>query len=168
VNWGGTSFNPHLGYLFANVNELGLLSGLKDHDSKNRRAVANGRGNRVDPDGPYEEVVGGGRFSVKSATSQQLQCQQPPWGELAAVETGEIAWKVPLGVTDSLPGGSQNMGRPGNGGTIATAGGLVFVAATDDVRFRAFDAKAGKEPWTVKLPGAAEATPITYQGADAR
>ena len=52
-------------------------------------------------------------------------------------------------------------GRPGNGGTIATASGLVFVGATDDARFRAFDAKNGKELWTVKLAGAAEATPIT-------
>jgi quinoprotein glucose dehydrogenase len=170
VNWGGTSFNPQLGYLFANVNELGQLSGLKDHDAKNGPAAANGQGNRVDPDGPYEGVVGGGRFSVRGSTSQQLPCQQPPWGELAAVNvnTGEIAWKVPLGVTDSLPEGKQNTGRPGNGGTIATAGGLVFVGATDDARFRAFDAKTGKELWTVKLPGAAEATPITYEGADGK
>ncbi len=170
VNWGGTSFDPQLGYLFANVNELGQMSGLKDHDPKSGPAVANGQGNRVDPDGPYEGVAGGGRFSVKGPTSQQLPCQQPPWGELAAVNvnTGEIAWKVPLGVTDSLPEGKQNTGRPGNGGTIVTAGGLVFVGATDDGRFRAFDAKTGKELWTFKLPGAAEATPITYQGRDGR
>jgi len=170
VNWGGTSFNPQLGYLFANVNELGQLSGLKDHDPKNGRATANGQGNRVDPEGPYEGVAGGGRFSVKGTTTQQLPCQQPPWGELTAVNvnTGEIAWKVPLGVTDSLPEGKQNTGRPGNGGTIATAGGLVFVGATDDARFRAFDAKTGRELWTVKLPGAAEATPVTYQGADGK
>ena len=170
VNWGGTSFNPQLGYLFANVNELGQMSGLKDHDPKSGPAVANGQGNRVDPGGPYEGVAGGGRFSIKGTTSQQLPCQQPPWGELAAVNvnTGEIAWKVTLGVTDSLPEGRQNTGRPGNGGTIATAGGLVFVGATDDARFRAFDAKTGKELWTVKLPGAAEATPITYEGRDGR
>jgi quinoprotein glucose dehydrogenase len=89
---------------------------------------------------------------------------------LAAIDvnTGDIAWKVLLGVTDSLPEGKQNTGRPGNGGTIVTAGGLVFVGATDDSRFRAFEAKTGKELWTVKLPGAAEATPITYQGRDGR
>jgi quinoprotein glucose dehydrogenase len=170
VNWGGTSFDPQLGYLFANVNELGQMSGLKAHDPKDGPAVANGQGNRVDPDGPYEGVAGGGRFSIKGPTTQQLPCQQPPWGELAAVNvnTGEIAWKVPLGVTESLPEGKQATGRPGNGGTITTAGGLVFVGATDDARFRAFDAKTGKELWTVKLPGAAEATPITYQGRDGR
>ena len=65
-----------------------------------------------------------------------MPCQQPPWGELTAVNvnTGEFAWRVPLGVTDSLPADKQKTGRPGNGGTIATAGGLVFVGATDDSR----------------------------------
>jgi quinoprotein glucose dehydrogenase len=77
-------------------------------------------------------------------------------------------WRVPLGVTDSLPADKQKPGMPGNGGTIATAGCLVFVAATDDARFRAFDAKNGKELWTVKLGGAAEATPMTFEGKDGR
>ena len=87
-----------------------------------------------------------------------MMCQQPPWGQLTAVNvnTGEFAWRVPLGVTDSLPPEKQKTGRPGNGGPIATAGGLVFVGATDDARFRAFDAKTGKELWTVKLGGAAQ------------
>lgn len=170
VNWGGTSFSPELGYLFANLNELGQMTGLRDHDQKSGPAMANGQGNRVDPGGPYEGFPGGGRFSVKGPTSQQLPCQQPPWGELAAVDvnTGTIAWKVPLGVTDSLPEGKRETGRPGNGGTIVTAGGLVFVGATDDARFRAFEAKTGKELWTVKLPGAAQATPMTYEGRDGR
>ncbi len=170
VNWGGTSFDPQLGFLFANINELGQVSGLKDHDLKSGQAAANGQGNRVDPDGPYEGIPGGGRFSVKGTSPQQLPCQQPPWGELAAVDvnTGQIAWKVPLGVTDSLPEGKRNTGRPGNGGTIATAGGLVFVGATDDARFRAFNSKNGKELWTVKLGGAAQATPMTYEGRDGK
>jgi len=171
VNWGGTSFNPQLGYLFVNTNELGQLSGQKDHDPKTGRALARGVGNRVDPEGPYEGVPDGGRLSIREpGSSQQLPCQQPPWGELTAVNvnTGEFAWRVPLGVTDSLPPDKQKTGRPGNGGTIATAGGLVFVGATDDGRFRAFDAKTGKELWTFKLGGAAEATPMTYQGRDGR
>ncbi|HUA60329.1 MAG TPA: pyrroloquinoline quinone-dependent dehydrogenase [Verrucomicrobiae bacterium] len=171
VNWGGMSYNPELGYLFVNTNELGQLSGQKDHDPKNGRALAKGQGNRVDPDGPYEGVPGGGRLSIGGVNStQQLPCQQPPWGRLTAIDvnTGEFAWRSTLGVTDSLPAGKQNTGRPGNGGTIATAGGLVFVGATDDARFRAFDARTGKELWTYRLGGAAEATPMTYQGADGR
>ena len=61
----------------------------------------------MDPEGPYEGVPGGGRFSVPGSDSQQLPCQQPPWGQLTAVNvnTGEFAWRVPLGVTDSLPAG---------------------------------------------------------------
>lgn len=170
VNWGGTSFNPQLGYLFANVNELGQMSGLRDHDKSKGMAQGAGQGNRVDPNGPYEGFPGGGRFSVRGVGPQQLPCQQPPWGELAAVNvnTGDIAWKVPLGVTDSLPEGKHLTGRPGNGGTIATASGLVFVGATDDARFRAFDGRNGKELWTVRLPGAAEATPMTYEGRDGK
>jgi quinoprotein glucose dehydrogenase len=171
VNWSGTSFNPQLGYLFVNSNDLGQISGMKDHDVKAGRASGSGTGNRVDPDGPYEGIDIGGRFSIRQDNDpQQLPCQQPPWGQLSAinVNTGEFAWRVPLGITESLPPDKQKTGRPGNGGTIATAGGLVFVAATDDSRFRAFDAKAGKELWTIKLPGAAQATPMTYQGKDGK
>jgi len=168
VNWGGTSYNPQLGLLFANINNLGQLSGLTDRDpNATGQAQANGQGNRVDPNGPYQGVPGGGRF--KDAASNMM-CQQPPWGELVAVNvhTGEIAWRVPLGVTDSLPPEKQKTGRPGNGGSIATAGGLVFVGATDDARFRAFDAKSGKELWAFKLGAAAHATPSTYLGRDGR
>jgi quinoprotein glucose dehydrogenase len=170
VNWGGVSFNPQLGYLFANVNELGQVSGLQDHDKSKGAAQGAGQGNRVDPGGPYEGFPGGGRFSVRGMGPQQLPCQQPPWGQLVAVNvnTGDIAWKVPLGVTYSLPEGKHRTGRPGNGGTIATAGGLVFVGATDDARFRAFDARNGNEIWDVNLGAAAEATPITYEARDGR
>jgi quinoprotein glucose dehydrogenase len=170
VNWGGVSFNPQLGYLFVSTSELGQVSGLRDRAPGSTAARAEGVGNRVHPDGPYDSVPGGGRFSVPGSTPQQLPCQQPPWGQLAAVDvnTGEIAWQVPLGITDSLPADRQKTGRPGNGGSIATAGGLVFIGATDDGRFRAFDARTGREVWTFTLPGAAQATPMTYEGRDGR
>jgi quinoprotein glucose dehydrogenase len=166
VNWGGTSFNPQLGYLFVNTNEFGQIAGMKDRDpNATGPAQPAGQGNRVHPNAPYEGAPGGGRFAALN-----MMCQQPPWGQLTAVDvnTGEFAWRVPLGVTDSLPVGKQKTGRPGNGGTIATAGGLVFIGATDDARFRGFDAKTGSELWTYKLGGAANATPITYLGKDGR
>jgi quinoprotein glucose dehydrogenase len=71
-------------------------------------------------------------------------------------------------VTDSLPAGKQNTGRPGLGGAIVTASGLTFVGATDDARFRAFDTRTGHELWTVRLPASAESTPITYADAKGR
>jgi len=166
VNWGGTSFNPQLGYLFVNTNEFGQMAGMTDRDpSATGPAQAAGQGNRLHPSAPYEGVPGGGRFAAMG-----MPCQQPPWAQLTAVNvnTGEFAWRVPLGITESLPPEKQNTGRPGNGGTIATAGGLVFVGASDDSRFRAFDAKSGKEVWTYKLPATAVATPSSYLGKDGR
>ena len=168
VNWGGTAFNPQLGYLFVNTNELGQLAGVTDREpTATGAAQGAGQGNRVDPNGPYQGIPGGGRFKDEASN---MMCQQPPWGQLTAVDvnTGEFVWRVPLGITESLPPEKQKTGRPGNGGPIATAGGLVFVAATDDARFRAFDAKTGKEIWTVKLGGAANATPSTYLGKDGK
>ncbi len=168
VNWGGTSFNPDLGYLFVNTNEFGQIQGF-DRSSRQThpKSPSGGPGNAAG-DGPgilYQNMPGGGRFKVGN-----MMCQQPPWGQLTAVNvnTGEFAWRVPLGITESLPADKQRTGRPGNGGTIATAGGLVFVAATDDGRFRAFDARSGKELWSVKLPAVAHATPMTYEGRDGR
>jgi len=87
VNWGGLSFSPELGYLFVNTNEMGQLSGLKDRPSDaTGPATGNGVGNRVHPDGPYEGVTGGGRFSIRGADSQQLMCQHPPWGQFTAID----------------------------------------------------------------------------------
>lgn len=99
-----------------------------------------------------------------------MMCTQPPWGQLNAIDvsTGEFAWRVPLGITDTLPPEKQKTGRPGNGGSIVTAGGVVFIGATDDSRFRAFDARNCKELWVVKLCAAAHATPSTYLGRDGR
>jgi quinoprotein glucose dehydrogenase len=174
VNWGGASFNPVLGYMFVNANDFGQVQGYSDRPVNAPAAAAaaqlpgRGRGNgRGSSNVPYGNVAGGGRF--KDETSNMM-CQQPPWGTLTAinVNTGEFAWRVPLGITETLPPDKQKTGRPGNGGSIATAGGLVFIGATDDGRFRAFDAKTGAELWTVKLGAAAHATPSTYMGRDGR
>jgi hypothetical protein len=119
------------------------------------------------PDGSYSNsgpLAGTVRFWDPS---NHLPCTPTPWGQLVAVDvnTGKIAWRSTLGVTDSLPPGKQKTGRPGLGGAIVTASGLTFVGATDDARFRAFDTRTGAELWTVKLPASAESTPITYADA---
>lgn len=75
---------------------------------------------------------------------------------------------MPLGVTDELPDGKCHTGRLNLGGPIATAGGLVFIAATNDRRFRAFDSKTGRDLWAAKLDMSAHAVPITYQGKDGK
>lgn len=168
ADWGGASFNPQMGYLFLNVNDLGQFNGVKAPESgpvdPAKIAGTNLRGGRT---GPYVDMTPSGRFRDPAT---RMFCNQPPWGELVAinVNTGDTAWHVPLGVTDSLPADKQNTGRPGEGGSIATASGLVFIGASDDSRFRAFDAKTGKELWTVKLDASAELVPSTYLGRDGR
>lgn len=73
-----------------------------------------------------------------------------------------------LGVTDSLPEDLRNTGRPNLGGSITTASGLVFVGATDDSRFRAFDGRNGELLWEVELTAPNHSVPVTYMGADGK
>ena len=90
---------------------------------------------------------------------------EPPWGTLNAINlnTGEYAWKVPLGEYPELTAqGVRNTGTENYGGPIVTAGGLVFIAATNfDKKIRAFDKKTGKQLWEAALPFSANATPVT-------
>ena len=152
------------------MNDLGQLNGFKDPAERVRSNVAALAGTNLPggSTGPYTDRLA--RADASGTARRRCPCNQPPWGEMVAVNvnTGDIAWQVPLGVTDSLPAGKQNTGRPGQGGSIATAGGLVFIGATDDSRFRALDARTGKELWTVKLNASSTAVPSTYQGADGK
>ena len=153
VNYYGGAFDPKLGLFVANVNNLG----------QPMRIVRNDDGSYTNA-GPLAGLT---RFWDPS---NHLPCTPTPWGQLVAVNvnTGKIAWRSTLGVSDILPEGKQNTGRPGLGGAIVTASGLTFIGATDDARFRAFETASGREIWTVKLPAAAESTPITYADATGR
>jgi quinoprotein glucose dehydrogenase len=91
----------------------------------------------------------------------------PPWGTLNAIDlnTGEYAWKIPLGEYPELAAsGLKNTGTENYGGPVVTAGGLVFIAATiHDRKFRAFDKATGKLLWETVMPSSGVATPATYQ-----
>jgi quinoprotein glucose dehydrogenase len=90
---------------------------------------------------------------------------KPPWGELNAINlnTGEYAWKVPIGNhPERQSAGMPITGSEGYAGPIVTAGGLVFIGATHDKKFRAFDKDTGALLWEFELPGIANATPSTY------
>jgi quinoprotein glucose dehydrogenase len=90
---------------------------------------------------------------------------KPPWGLLTAIDlnTGDFAWQVPLGEFPELAAkGYANTGTENFGGTIATAGGLVFIGGSKNEKFHAFDASTGKLLWSHQLPAGGYATPCTY------
>ena len=151
ANWGGPSYDPETHTLYVNSQDYGnYVHMVKTPEGASipYRSHGIGKGSKfVDQDG--------------------YPCQLPPWGSLTAInlDTGEFRWRSTLGVVDALvakgvpPTGTTNLG-----GSLVTAGGLLFIGATDDERFRAFDKKTGKEIWTVKLPATAHASPMTFTG----
>ena len=96
-----------------------------------------------------------------------VPCTKPPWGVLTAIDMreGVIKWQTSVGsIQDSAPAIVPNLelGMPGLGGPIVTAGGVIFMAATMDNYLRAFDLKDGKKLWEGRLPAGGQATPMTY------
>lgn len=165
ANWGGTATDPKLGYIFVNTKDAPAVGYME----KNPKYTP---GN---PEGLVEYIraapQGAGQFSAAMRDSAgkvigNWPCFRPPWGRLIAVNanTGDFAWEVPLGLTESLPEGKQRTGSQNTAGPMVTAGGLVFIGSTNDSRFRAFDSKSGKELWTIKLDYTATAVPMTYLG----
>ena len=175
VNWGGPAADPTTGYVFVNAHDTSLVGWIE----KVRPGQNYGRGTEGSRQ-PYDRgsVNGAGPYFTFSApmrdengrVTANVPCQRPPWARLVAVNanTGDIAWQVPLGITDALPEGKKNTGGSGSAGPIATAGGIVIVGATNDRRIRAFDSKTGKELWVAPLPGAGNANPITYAGKNGK
>ncbi len=175
VNWGGMAVDPNSGYMFVNAQNTSLVGWVEEKDP-NVDYSFDARGSKQ----PYDRasVNGVGPFFTFSAPlngydttgrprpGPQLPCQRPPWSKLVAVNlnTGMVAWESVLGVNDALPEGKRLVGNSGSAGPTVTAGGLVFVGATNDRRFRAFDAKTGKEIWTTNLEANANANPMSYQG----
>jgi quinoprotein glucose dehydrogenase len=168
ANWGGTASDPGLGYVFVNTNDEASIGWVEK--SPDGARVPFRRNSVVGPTSRFQWAEGDPRTGNIMGGEHGWLCQRPPWGNLVAVDvrTGDIAWRVPLGITDELPVGKKNTGRLNLGGPITTAGGLVFIGATNDKRFRAFDAKTGKELWVTRLDMSAHAVPITYQGQNGK
>ncbi len=168
MDWGGAAADPKLGYMFVNTSNYGSIGWIEKRPGNSRV--------------PYDRAsVWGNPVASKfwdrktNAQGQLLgeqswPCQKPPWGLFTAINlnTGEIAWQTVLGVTDELPEGRRNTGRVNVGGPTVTAGGVVFIGATNDKRFRAFDVKTGKPLWETKLEYSAISVPMTYQAKNGK
>ena len=196
-NWNGTTYNKKNGLIITNVMNAGQWGHLEEvKPGEGGRGGRGGRGRNANnaaappaggppaagpPGGrgggddnaptarsPYRKVTPeGGRFWEPNL---RYPCNEPPWGELIAVNanTGDIAWRVPLGIFEDLEKRGIKTGTASLGGAISTAGDLVFIAATIDGYFRAFDARSGKELWATKLDVPAHAIPSTYMGRDGK
>jgi len=153
-NWGGVPFDPASGYVFVFASDIGTFGWLEDAEG----------------DGTFPYVLRGprpGGFDVQ-IDGVSMPCQKPPWGSLTAVDTrtGNIAWRQPLGVTESLPLERRETGRPGRAGALVTASNLLFIGATDDNYFRALEASSGRMLWETQLSARGNANPMSYQGKD--
>ncbi len=150
ANWGGAAFDPTSGSIIVATQDIGAIGMMAPAKA----------GSIV----PYERVSPGRATFDARIGDANWPCQKPPWGRLTAVNasTGEITWQVPLGITEQLPPGKQNTGRPVLAGAITTGSGLLFIASTDDNRFRALDTKSGRELWVDRLDKRGNADPMTY------
>jgi quinoprotein glucose dehydrogenase len=144
ATWSGACFDPGTGVLYLNSNEQLNLAKL------------------IENDGPEAFVhTGYGKFLDKEG----YPAIKPPWGLLNAIDLnrGAILWQVPLGEFPALTArGIAQTGTENFGGTIVTAGGLVFIGGSMDEKFHAFDKKTGKLLWQFKLEAGGYATPCTY------
>ncbi|HKR09393.1 MAG TPA: pyrroloquinoline quinone-dependent dehydrogenase [Gemmatimonadaceae bacterium] len=151
--WGGAAVDRLTGVIYVNASDVPWIAAMRDtapsSPSKPRRTKA-----------PYD-FVGYERWR----DSAGYPAIKSPWGTLSAIDlnSGDYRWRIPLGEHPELfARGITGTGAEQYGGPIVTAGGLVFIAATSDERFRAFDKDTGKLLWETSLPAAGYATPSTY------
>ena len=155
AHWGGLTFDPERQLAVVPVNRLASRVQLIRADSANLDSLRRER-SRIG----YEDTrMRGTPYIMRRKilfVPPGVACTPPSPGALIAIDLrqGTKLWETPL--------------PPQLGGPIATAGGLVFMAATIDGMFRAFDIDTGKELWNAQLPGGGKATPMTYRGADGR
>ena len=150
TNWGGASFDPETRTLYVNSMDAGMTMQLVP-----------GREGAALPYRTQSARTPNGRFWDNNL----YPCQAPPWGHLTAInlDTGEFRWRSVLGEYDALTKrGIPPTGTPNLGGSLVTAGGLLFIAATNDGRFRAFDKDTGRRLWETRLPASGFANPMTY------
>jgi len=168
MNWSGGAFDPERNVLVTPVAQLPyyvrLIPNDKIEPSDNEMAGL--------PMGP-PDFIKGAEYGLQHGpllSNLMSPCTAPPWSKLVAVDldVGEILWEKGFGVIDKMvPGGFMPLpleyGGPFSGGAITTAGGVVFMGASYDERFRGYDVDTGEKIWEVMTPYSANATPMTYE-----
>lgn len=153
----GKGFMPSFKHIPQNKKEE-LVSFLFDQKSKQ---IAESESDTTSYSVPYTHT-GYNRFLDQNG----FPAVKPPWGTVSAIDLnkGIILWQVPLGeFTELTARGIPPTGTENYGGPVVTAGGIIFIGASKDEYFRAFDKDTGKELWKYKLPAGAYATPSVYE-----
>ena len=155
-NWGGVAVDPERQVLLANVMDLPWVVTLF-----RRAEFEKARAQRRSGEYAAQEGTDWGMSRDMLTSNLGLPCTPPPWGTLHAVDlrTGDLLWSIPIGDLPLL----GTWGLPNLGGPLVTKSGLVFLAATFDSAFRAFDIETGKVLWKTSLPAGGQAVPMTYR-----
>ena len=166
-NWGSGGYDPDSKIMVVPSNRVPLIVKLVrkegEEDNHPKQQSIETRGSMVFPNkgAPYKAEVSA------PLSNFGAPCAEPPWAALTAVdmEKREIVWEVPLGdIRKFAPFGMEiELGTPGAGGPLVTAGGLAFIGYTLDDVFRAFDLHTGDVLWEAELPAAGTAVPVTYE-----
>jgi quinoprotein glucose dehydrogenase len=179
ADWGSVAVDPLHGVIVANYNDMPNRNKLIP------RKVADKRGWKArGPEGNTGEGKAEGAADPQAESPYAIQvnagwrlpltgllCKQPPYGGIRAIDlfTGQTIWDRPLGTARANgPWGLGlglpfHIGTPNNGGSVVTAGGLVFIAAATDNLIRAIDLESGKTLWSAVLPGGGQANVMTYE-----
>ncbi|MEE4453285.1 glucose/quinate/shikimate family membrane-bound PQQ-dependent dehydrogenase [Novosphingobium resinovorum] len=174
MNWGSLSFDPNTRTIFANDMRLGLW--VQMFPQTKAQQGKSGAAGEATNTGMGSVPMKGTPYSVtkdRFLSALGIPCQAPPFGTLTAIDmnTHKVKWQVPVGtVEDTGPMGIRMglpipIGMPTLGGTLATQGGLVFIAGTQDFYLRAFDSGSGKELWKGRLPVGSQGGPMSYKSA---
>jgi quinoprotein glucose dehydrogenase len=178
-NWGGVAVDPIRQVMIAAPNRLAYDYGFvarEDYQENPRRHVMGG----TDKDPEWNENFGGPYAAVVKHFRSGLgfPCQAPPWGVMSGVDltTGKTVWSrrhgtvhnqnvpfLPFPFPVAFP-----MGMLAHGGTLMTAGGVSFTAASVDNHFRAYNISTGEKIWDIELPASGQSTPVTYRGEDGK
>lgn len=173
INWGGVSVDLDHGVMVVNwlrmVDRVELVS--REEAVKRKFRLSDGQSPGGDAQRPMLNTPYGA-YGTTFLSVLGTPCNAPPWGLISAVDlaSGKLLWSRPLGTArDTGPLGIPSMlpvtvGTPMTGGSVSTRSGLIFIAATAERTIRVLDVHSGEELWSARLPGAGNASPVTYIG----
>ncbi len=187
-DWGGVAVDPRRGWIIANYNDMPNYNRLVPREQANEKGWFPRGDPRLEQQTPGSrggvpegaEGAGDPQWGVPYAIDVNagwrmkwtgMLCKQPPYGGIRAIDirTGRTVWDRPLGTArKNGPFGIPSMlpidiGTPNNGGSVVTAGGLIFIAAATDDLIRAIDIETGETVWSEALPAGGQAGPMVYE-----